>query len=205
MEIKRSIPEYISWFDQKYSILLRTKNGQSSLRLKKSRPFKAFIEEALPLRDFLEKETIPDQAQISHKLGNQNYDVLIEHDNRQNFLEITQCIADEDFAKAMAALDETGTACGEAKWHEDALINSTRKILLCIKNKLEKKYPDNTDLLVYVNDMYPFTEQKEKESLLTTIKTKLKMDFQFRRIYILGTSREIFEKYSPQNHRKVKE
>ena len=188
LETPRTASEMLDWV---YAALERFNTKELKAEAREGKHFaKELTDEALPMALFAHRfyDGSPDVT-IIHIVGNQQYDGTVE-DRRENpspirYIETT--VSDRDYTESlrMELLNRDGSvpAYGEVraegskgrrtKLEADSMAQNHDKIreehiaavLDVVSGKAAKKYPDNTALVVRVDDAVPFREDDHVAAL----------------------------------------
>jgi len=188
LETPRTAAEMLDWV---YEMLGRFNTKKLKAEARQGKHFaKELTDEALPLalfaQRYFDKST---DVKITHVIGSQQYDATVE-DCRESpstvkYIEVT--VSDRNYAEAlrMEALSRDGSvaaygeviaegpkgrrtvlkAKGGALKHDDIRDEHITAIIDAVGKKAKIKYPDNTALVVRVDDATPFREDDDVAAL----------------------------------------
>lgn len=180
---ERTSGELNQWLTDLFENLENAKGGKEAVRLRNGL-CKPLVEEILPLKIW-SNHLYPDENNIKFEpvLGNQNYDAFMRDysvgEVIEKKVEITQAhegeneyyrrllLHHEGSAPAFGEIKKTGTKNKdfklepklEAVSHEKILTNIFMCIENAIKNKVSKKYDENTLLVIMFEDLLIFKEE----------------------------------------------
>ncbi len=221
LELPRKASKIREWVNNKIEEIGSTDKGKHAVRFREGL-CKELIEEALPLGIFCEQYfNNSDKVTIAHHIGSQNYDATIE-DLRENktelkYLEITQAHEGEDAHSRMVKLDEDGhvnlldtvTKHGtkqtgitikvenKAVKHGVTFNKEVQRIRNAAKKKSEKKYPDNTGLIIICDDYIAFREKADLDNLSQIIHVDiLPVLKNFSKVFIVGWSSNTYLEFN---------
>lgn len=185
--------------DWVYTALGRFNTKELKAAAREGRHFaKELTDEALPMALFAQRyyDGSPDVS-ITHVVGRQKYDATVE-DRRANpsliqFIETT--VSDRDYMESlrMEMLNRDGSvpAYGEvraegrkgqrivleaksiAENHDEIREQHIAAVIDVVNGKAAKKYPDNTALVVRVDDAVPFREEDDVAALDEVARSQL--------------------------------
>lgn len=223
MSTERDAKALVSWFDEKFRLIIKDEAVQQSLRLRKGL-YKQFMEEIHPLRLLAEVEfSSRRDVYLKWICGNQNYDAVIRQpdfsSDIMNKLEITQAEEPHSYLRRLMHNKE-GWAPLDGRLIEKSSKNrgekfNTKKsyardlgsqpeiqiklISKAVDRKLENKYGDNTSLLVVFDDKdFQHLGKAINHYFQEFAQEKWTVCNQFSVLYVIGMYKNIFVKY-PMN------
>ena len=217
LEEPRTAKALKSWVDAKIEEIGNTAQGRTDARLRKGL-LKDLFEEALPLGIFSDHYFKKSKCVVlKHVIGSQNYDVEIKDKRLKKsplkYLEITQSHEGHDAHLRIKKLEEdghvnvlgkvikTGTERTGLKIkvenmafeHSEIVSKELQRILDSANRKKEKKYPDNTALLIMCDDSIAFKKEEDLELLQAFMNsTVIPVLNNFIRVFIVGWSSKLF-------------
>lgn len=203
IEIFRRPSEYIQWFDSHLETTGRDRAHRREA-LQHKGIFKQFYEELFPLYSLLKhKQQEWKESRFRNVLGNQSYDVEIDH-NALAYLEIGTTEFDDVELFRMREFLENGHVSllgrprrdqrhhpiaieDEARPHNEIAQETVDSISVLIKSKSEKNYPNATGLIVYYDDFSIMFNENDNQVLRYCVDSlKPKWKFTFDAIYLVG-------------------
>ncbi len=224
LETPRVASDFRKWVDAKIEEIGSTKEGKRTIRLRKGL-HKELVEEALPLGIFCEVYfSNSSEVVITHKVGNQNYDAVIEDARAEKtplkYLEITQAHEGEDAHLRMLKLEEDGhvnilgavtkkgtkhtgiTIEVENVAVEHGVVCDTEvdRIIKAAERKSGKQYPEGTGLIIVCDDYIAFRDDADRLKLSDRfIKEALPKLRTFEKVFIIGWSGRMYLEFESCN------
>jgi hypothetical protein len=188
LETPRSAADMLAWVDQAHR---RFNTKELKAQALEGKHFNGeFVHEARPMALFAERHfKASPQVIITHVLGNQNYDGIVE-DKRDvpeliRYLEVTTTLKTYEDSLRLEVLNKDGhvpaygrvTAVGprhkreairtEKNAIEHGVIRDEhlKRVRDVVEGKVKKNYPPGTVLIVAVDDFGPFREQADVHAL----------------------------------------
>jgi len=195
----RSPKDFIDWFEEKLEITKKLREKLEMQNILHRGRAKIFYEELFPLYRLLQnKRKDWRSAKLTPIIGNQNYDVEVKtcRTDVPKYIEITITDMDE---KAIARWKSFASGQGDtglSGFADELYRQGIDKIKRAIEQKVKKgKRPDNTALLVYIDDyeIFPYFKEepkKEIDSFLCLLDIQWQSKFKF--LYLVGISGNSF-------------
>jgi hypothetical protein len=188
LEEPRSAADMLAWVDSTHA---RFNTKQLKAEAREGKHFtNELVHEARPMALFASRYySASPQVVISHVLGNQNYDGIVD-DKRPRpdsirYLEVTTTLKTYDDSLRMELLSKEGhvaaygpvvavgprhrrieiRAEGMAREHNSIRADHLKLILDAVERKSKKHYELNTALIIAVDDSVPFRQNRDVQTL----------------------------------------
>lgn len=224
LEIPRSALTVKQWVDANIQRIGSTDEGKQAVRLREGL-LKELIEEALPLGIFCDAYfDKSEMVTVTHKVGNQNYDVVVEDSRPQKttlkYIEITQAHEGEESHLRMLFLNKNGHANvigkvtksgtkhkginieieNEAISHSVIFCRGAEMIRAAAIRKAGNIYPEHTGLVIVCDDYIAFKDEQDKQRLSKFVETEvLKILKNFEKVFIIGWSSKLYLEFHLSN------
>jgi hypothetical protein len=215
--IKRRPAEFSAWVKRKFDEISQKPEGKDAVRFRKGL-CKVLVEEVYAMSIWATHLfSEHDPVLLQPVLGNQSYDALIWDLSTlppvARRLEITQAHEGETTHLRNLMLYRDGSAWGSAQLekkgtkrtgieitvkdiptaYNDYLENAIFLIRDAVRNKAQKNYSSDTDLLVMFEDNHIVRDSPIVDSINALFDEEIsKMNLPFRRIYFVGWSKHTF-------------
>jgi len=216
LEESHTAKEYLLWAKGLVEQLKSKTNGLEMIRLRVGLA-KELMNEAIPIGILASKYfDKSDEVRINLKIGSQNYDAVISDYRKQpsavSFIEVTLAHEGEDQYLRMLHLHKKGEVSGlgrvikrgtkktgldvkvgrELLSQAEVLQRERSLLIKAIEKKLEKKYPQNTLLLLAFDDVMAFDRKDNIQNLEDVIVERMSSLRVFHTVAVVGLHKGLY-------------